>query len=236
VEFPEHVVERRRDGRRYILLHRSVGFVDDDKVEIRSARSTLLLPIVGLLTAGGAGFFLAARGMGLPLWLLVVLLLFCLLVVPASVMGIISSAVGAEVVVDRRKGSVSWQQGALGMGIGAREVAPFPTIDHLEVTIEGDEADRWHGEADSIRQFALVLVKKNKRRLELARIPVAAGNQADGMDRTLALGNAIANVVGVPVQIPEGWEMVTIDTETGEIKEPPKLLRKPKPARSRARR
>lgn len=236
MEFPEHVIERRRDGRRYILLHRSVGFVDDDKVEIRSARSTVILPLIGLVLAAAAGAVLVSRGMGLPLWVLVVLLLFCLIVVPSSVMGIISSVVGAEVVVDRRKGSVSWQQGALGMGIGAREVAPFPTIDHLEVTIEGDQADRWHGEADSVRQFALVLVKKNKRRLELARIPVAAGNQADGMDRTLALGNAIANVVGVTVRIPEGWEMVTIDTQTGEIKEPPKPLRKPKPARSRARR
>lgn len=233
MEFPEHVIERRRDGQRYILLHRSVGFIDDDKVEIRSARSTLVLPIAGLLIAGGAGFFLASRGMGLPLWLLVILLLFCLLVVPASVMGIISSVVGAEVVVDRRKGSVSWQQGALGMGIGAREVAPFPTIDHFEVTIEGAEADRWHGEADSIRQFALVLVKKNKRRLELARIPVSAANQADGMDRTLALGNAIANVVGAPVQIPEGWELVTIDTKTGEIQQPPKAKRKPARARTR---
>ncbi len=234
MELPEHVIERRRDGRRYIVLHRSLAFIDDDKVEIRSARSTLVLPFAGLVLTAGAGAVLVSLGTGLPLWVLVVLLLFCLVVVPSSVMGIISSAVGAQVVVDRRKGSVSWQQGALGMGIGAREVAPFPTIDHFEVTVEGDAPDRWRGETDSLRQFALVLVKKNKRRLELARIPVAAGNQADGMDRTLALGKAIANVAGAPVQIPEGWEMVTIDTKTGEIQEPTKV--KQKPARVRARR
>jgi len=234
VDFPEHVVERRRDGRRYILLHRAVGFIEDDKVEIRSAQSTLILPLIGLGLATVAGGILITRGTELPLWVLVSLLLLCLIAVPASVMAIISSVVGAEVVVDRRKGSVSWQQGALGMGIGAREVAPFATIDHLEVTVEGDKADRWHGETDSLRQFALVLVKKNGRRLELARIPVAAGNQADGMDRTLALGNAIADICGATVRIPEGWELVTIDTKTGEIQEPAKAKRKP--ARARARR
>lgn len=219
-DLPNHVVEQRRDGRRYILLHRSLAVLGGEKVEIKRARSTIILPLIGLALSAGAGGVLVSRGGGLGLWVLVVLLLFCLLVVPTSVMGLVSSFVGASVVIDRSKGSVTWQQGALGMGIGARDVVPFERIDHLEVTIEGDQPDRWQGETDSLRQFALVLVKDNAKRLEIARVPVPPSAQADGMDRTLALANAIAEIAGTTVHIPEGWELVTIDTETGEVKAP----------------
>jgi len=219
-DLPGHVVEQRRDGRRYILLHRSVAVLEGDKVEVKRARSTIILPLVGLGLSAITGSLLVSRGSGLGLWALVLLLLFCLLVVPISVMGLVSSFVGASVVVDRKKGSVTWQQGALGMGIGARDVVPFDRIDHLEVTIEGDQPDRWQGETDSLRQFALVLVKDNAKRLEVARVPVPPSAQADGMDRTLALANAIAGLAGTTVHIPEGWELVTIDTETGEVKAP----------------
>ena len=50
---------------------------------------------------------------------------------------------GADVVIDGRKGSATWQQGYLGMGVGTRELVPFPKIDHLAITIEGDTPDRW---------------------------------------------------------------------------------------------
>jgi hypothetical protein len=36
------------------------------------------------------------------------------------------------------------------------------------------------------------------------------------MDRTLAVGQAVAKLVGSKVTIPEGWEMVEIDTDTGD--------------------
>src|SRR5690606_2504875 len=105
-----------------------------------------------------------------------------------SAMSLISSVVGADVVIDARKGSATWQQGYLGMGIGTKELVPFEKIDHLEVTIEGDQPDRWHDNVDDLRQFALVLVKPSGKRLILAQVPVPAYGQADGMDRTLAVG------------------------------------------------
>lgn len=220
-EVPEHVAIHRRDGRTEVLLHRSMAVLGAEKIEIKSARGTIILPLVGLLLAGGIGWFIARNGFTLPFWALIVLLLFCLVLVPFSAMSLISAVVGADVVVDARKGSATWQQGYLGMGIGTKELVPFTRIDHFEVTVEGDEADRWRDQVDDLRQFALVLVKDNGKRLTLAQVPVPAYGQADGMDRTLAVGQAVAKLVGSKVTIPEGWEMVEIDTDTGaQVKKP----------------
>jgi hypothetical protein len=131
-------------------------------------------------------------------------------------MALIGALVGADVVIDAKKGSATWQQGYLGMGIGTKELVPFEKIDHIEVTIEGDQPDRWHEETDDLRQFAVVLVKKSGKRLHLANVPVPAYGQADGMDRALAVANAMAELTGSTVTIPDGWELVEIDTETGE--------------------
>ena len=102
------------------------------------------------------------------------------------------------------------------MGIGTKELVPFAKIDHLEVTIEGDQADRWRDQVDDLRQFALVLVKVSGKRLTVAQVPVPAYGQADGMDRTLAVGQAVAKLVGSKVTLPEGWELIEIDTGTGD--------------------
>jgi hypothetical protein len=208
------VVSRRRDGRQEVLLHRSVAVISPERVEIRSARSTVVLPLFGLALAGG--FVALMIWAGLPLWALVAMLFFCLLVVPISVMGLVSAVAGADVVIDGKKQSATWQQGYLGMGLGTKELVPFWKIDHLEVTIEGDEPIRWRGEQDALRQFALVLVKESGKRLTLAQVPVPAYGQEDGMDRTLAVGHAVAALTGARIDIPEGWELVEVDADTGQ--------------------
>ncbi len=210
-----------------------MAVISPEKVEITAARSTLILPLIGLGMAAIAGTFLAARGTGLPFFVLVLLLLFCLIVVPVCVMGLIGSLVGAQVVVDRAKGSATWQQGALGMGIGAKDVVPFAGIDHLEVTVEGDQPDRWKGETDTFRQFQVVLVKTNGRRLTLTQVPVPSYDQADGMDRTLAVANAVSAITGARVELPTGWQLVEIDTETGEEIVPKAALAKSRRRRKR---
>ncbi len=207
---PSHVAARRRDGRYEVLLHRSLALVGADKVEIRSARSTVLLPGLGAALGGGAGALIAIERGDLPFGLLVALLLFALFAFPISVMALVTAIMGADVVVDGRKRSVTWQQGYLGMGVGTRELAPFDKIDHLAITIEGDAPDRWREETDALRQFALVLVKRSGKRLTLAQVPVPAGDQTDGMDRTLAVANAVAALTGAEVKLPEGWELVEL--------------------------
>lgn len=216
MELPGHVVINRRDGRREILLHRSMAIIGPDKIEIKSARGTVILPFIGLLITAAAVWLLALSSFDLPLWSLIVILLVLLFLFPVCVMALIGAIVGSDVIIDAKKGSATWQQGYLGLGIGTKELVPFGKIDHLEVLIEGDEPDRWHEQTDDLRQFSLELVKASGKRLILSNVPVPAYGQADGMDRTLAVGNAVAALVGTTVQIPEGWEMVEIDTETGE--------------------
>ncbi len=210
---PSHVAVRRRDGRYEVLLHRSLALVSDNRVEIRSARSTVLVPAIGVGLAGAAGALIAIQAGALPFWLLVGLLLFAIFAFPISVMSLVTAVIGADIIVDGRKGSATWQQGYLGMGVGTRELVPFAKIQHLEVTIEGAERDRWQEETDTLRQFALVLVKKSGKRLTLAQVPVPADDQTDGMDRTLAVGNAIARVTGAQLVLPEGWELVELSEE-----------------------
>jgi len=173
-EIPAHVLIQRRDGRQEVLLHRSMAVIGADKIEVKSARGTVILPIIGIVIAISLGWLMIERGFTMPFWLLVTLLLVCMVLVPFSVMILISAVAGADVIIDARKGSATWQQGYLGMGIGTKELVPFAKIDHFEVTIEGDEADRWHDQADDLRQFALVLVKQSGKRLTLAHVPVPA--------------------------------------------------------------
>jgi hypothetical protein len=136
------------------------------------------------------------------------------------------------VVIDAGKGSATWQQGFLGLGIGTRELVPFAKIAHLEVPIEGEERDRWRENRDDLRQFALVLVKQSGKRLTLTQVPVPEYGQVDGMDRTLAVGHAIAALTGAEVKIPEGWELVEVDSETLD----PVAPVAPQPTRSQRRR
>jgi hypothetical protein len=232
IHLPSHVVVQRRDGRREVVLHRSLAVMSEDKIEIRSARSTVLLPLAALVVAGGLIAWIALSESA-PFWGLVVVLLACLFLVPVSVMGLVGAIAGADVVVDARKGSVTWQQGYLGMGIGTKELVPFPKIDHLEVTIEGDQPDRWREQSDDLRQFALSIVKTSGKRLIVAQVPVPAYGQADGMDRTLAVGHAVAALTGSMVTIPEGWELLEVDADTLE---PVTAAAAPAEARRRRRR
>lgn len=210
---PSHVAARRRDGRYEVLLHRSLALIGEERVEIRSARSTVVIPLLGVALGGGAGALIAIEAGDLHFGLLVALLLFALLAFPISVMALVTAVMGADVVIDGRKGSATWQQGYLGMGVGTRELVPFAKIDHLAITIEGDTPDRWREETDTFRQFALVLVKQSGKRLTLAQVPVPAGDQTDGMDRTLAVATAVANLTGAEVKLPEGWELVELTEE-----------------------
>lgn len=233
MDLPGHVVTRRRDGRREVLLHRSMALISEHKVEIKSARGTVILPLIGLLIAGALGTWMAAAKGDAPIWALAGSLFVLLFLVPVSVMSLVSSIAGADVVADAAKGSVTWQQGYLGMGIGTKELVPFARIDHLEVTVEGEEADRWRGNADSIRQFALTIVKDNGKRLRVANVPVPVGGQADGMDRTLAVAQALSALTAAEIQLPEGWELVEIDTETLEPVTPKRTAEKPRRDRRR---
>jgi hypothetical protein len=229
---PAHVAIPRRDGRVAVILHRSMALIGDDKIEIKAARGTVVLPIIGLATVAIGAALLARGGAVLPFWALALVLLYSLFAFPISVMSLVGAIAGADVIVDRKKNSATWQQGYLGMGIGTRELVPFHKIDYLEVTVEGDEPVRWRENTDDLRQFALWLVKQSGKRLKMSQVPVAVGDQFDGMDRTLALAQSVAALTGAEIRLPEGWELVQINTDTGE---PVEAKGQPPAKRSRSR-
>lgn len=222
---PSHVSIPRRDGRVGILLHRSMALIGEDKIEIKSARGALVIPAFGLTTTVIAAAAIASGGSAMPFWALVGALFYCLIAFPVSMMSLVSAIAGADIIIDRKKNSATWQQGYLGMGIGTRELVPFQKIDYLEVLVEGETPDRWHESTDDLRQFALWLIKKSGKRLRLSQVPVSASDQYDGMDRTLALANAVATLTGASVRLPEGWELVTIDEATGKEVKPKRRRR-----------
>ena len=190
-----------------------MAVIGDDRLEVKAARSSIYLPLAMLLACAALVTWAAVTDSA-PLWALVAILLFSIIALPVAVMGLVGALVGADVIVDAKKGSATWQQGYLGMGIGTKELVPFAKIDHLEVTIEGEERDRWHENQDDLRQFALVMVKKSGKRLTLTQVPVPEFGQVDGMDRTLAVAHAVSALTGAEVRIPEGWELVEVDAET----------------------
>jgi len=54
------------------------------------------------------------------------------------------------------------------------------------------------------------------------------------MDRTLAVGQAVAAMTGARLDLPEGWELVEIDLETGEpVTRPEPAGNRPRPRRKR---
>jgi hypothetical protein len=229
------VVSRRRDGHEEVLLHRSMAVFKGDVIEIRSARSVVILPLLGL-TLAALLIWMMVNPTLLPFWAKAATLLFLLALVPICVMALVNAVAGAEVVIDARKGSATWQQGYLGMGIGTRELVPFAKIGHLSVTVDGADPDRWHSHADDLRQFALLLHKKSGKVLTLVQVPAPAYGQEDGMDRTLAVGQAIAALVDTHLELPEGWELVTIDTETRQrVDTPGESTATPRPAPPRRR-
>ena len=56
-------------------------------------------------------------------------------------------------------------------------------------------------------------MKESGKRLTLTQVPVPAGDQTDGMDRTLAVATAVSNLTGAEVRLPEGWELVELSEE-----------------------
>ena len=62
-------------------------------------------------------------------------------------------------------------------------------------------------------------MKVSGKRLTISQVPVPVFGQADGMDRTLAVAQAVAEMTGTTVKLPEDWELVEIDTDTGQVVE-----------------
>lgn len=185
-----------------VFLHRSVAKIRPEKVEIRPALSAAIAPLIGVLIGGGAFtlVLLGALGGNLPIWLMALSLMFAVILLPLSGMGLVYSLVGASVVIDSRKNSITWQQGLLGMGVGTRELVPFEKIGSLQVVeVARRDASSEEVAEEAVAQWDLVLVKTSGRELTIATVSSIQGMRDEGLERMNAVARAVSRVTGKPI-------------------------------------
>ena len=184
-----------------IPLDRSVCLIDSDHIKVRPSRSSVLVPLLGLLV-GVACFASLVLWLGaLPFALVGLLVLVAIIFIPLSGMGLVYSLGGASVVADRTKGSVVWQQGLLGLGVGTREVAPFSKI--AQIAVVEVTRDKLRGQRQDVAQWEITLVKSGGRRLRVGAVTVPRSLARDGLERARGVAEAIAEMAGAPLSLPE---------------------------------
>ena len=178
-----------------IPLQRAVAVIGAGTIAIRRSRAQAIAPLIQLAIAGCAVALIARFLDALPLALLAVLLAAAILLGPIGALGLVYNLAGTAVLLERGKGSVRWQQGLLGLGLGTSELVPFARIDHLAV--EGDyDAGLTGGERQDLVSWDVTLVKDNGKRLAIGSVVVARPLAAEGLARANRLAAAFAERSG----------------------------------------
>jgi hypothetical protein len=181
-----------------IPLDRRVLVVREQRIDLRPERAAVLFPLIGLAIALTLFGIVVLFANSLPAALLLLILIPGLLLAPFSGMGLIYSMIGASVVVEKKKHSVRFQQGVLGLGIGTMELVPFWKIEHIAVEdfALGDVTPNGPPPILDLRAWDIVLVKKSGKRLSVGQ--VVAANSPDlideGFGRALDAAEAIATM------------------------------------------
>jgi hypothetical protein len=184
------------DAVKRIPLDRRVLVVREQRIDLRPERGAVVFPLTGLAIALTLFAIVVLFANSLPAVLLLLILIPGLVLAPFSGMGLIYSVIGASVVVEKKKQSVRFQQGVLGLGIGTMELVPFWKIEHIAVEdfALGDITPNGPPPILDLRAWDIVLVKKSGKRLSVGQ--VVAANSPDlideGFGRALDAAEAIA--------------------------------------------
>lgn len=190
---------------RRIDLHRRVARIWPDRIEVKPSRGAAVVPAAGLVV--GVLSFVAAVTLtaAVPFPVTVLFLLVALLAIPLSGVGFVYAAFGADIVVDRNKRTVVWQQGFLGMGVGTEELVPFAKVKAIELV-----ETTWRPpeeEPESVAQYEIALLKTSGRRLKVGALTYARPMAEDARTHALALAGAIAAMTGAPLTEPRPGEL-----------------------------
>jgi len=203
-----------------IALNRAYAVISPDQITIKPARMGLVGPAIQAVLTLVAVWAMATYMNSLPLWLLMVLLTFVIVSGPTAVLGLVYNILGSAFLMERKKGTCRWQQGFLGLGLGTRELVPFPRIGSIEVTGNFEE-ELGSGDLQDVVHWQVWLVKDNGRTLPIASISAARPLAEIALDRANALAEALAEmsdsmvVLGV---IPE-WALL-LDQDDEDDDEP----------------
>jgi hypothetical protein len=186
-----------RPARQRIALSRSYAVITRDQVVVKPARSALIGPAIQAGLAVIASLAIGVWIDSLPLWLLGVLLVFVMIAGPTAVMGLAYNVMGSAFLMERKKGTCRWQQGFLGLGLGTRELVPFPRIAHIAV--QGDFEDELNsGDLQDLVRWDVRLVKDNGRELDIASITTARPLADEALERVNDLASALGEMCGKP--------------------------------------
>ncbi len=185
------------DAVKRIPLDRRVLVVREQRIDLRPEHGAVLFPLIGLAIALSLFATVVLFANSLPAGLLLLILIPGLILAPFSGMGLVYSVIGASVVIEKKKHSVRFQQGVLGLGIGTMELVPFWKIEHIAVEdFEQGEVTRGPKPILDFRAWDIVLVKKSGKRLSVGQ--VVAANTPDlideGFGRALDAAEAIAEM------------------------------------------
>lgn len=185
-----------------IELHRRVAVIRPGRIEVRPSRRALRGPLIAFLC--GAGSFAALLfGQGvLPLTVLALLLIVAVIAIPLAGIGVIYALIGAHVVIDASKGSATWQQGMIGLGIGTQELVPFTKITAIVVEEAGATAASGGRLVEELAQWQIVMEKTSGRRLVIGGVTAPRSLTAEARARAVAVASAIADLTGAPLRVP----------------------------------
>ncbi|MGE3962331.1 MAG: hypothetical protein AB7F65_11690 [Dehalococcoidia bacterium] len=209
-----HDASANTSSRERIALSRAYAVITPDQIVVKPARSALVGPAIQAILAILVSLAIATWIATLPVWLLMIMLLFVMIAGPTAVMGLAYNVMGSAFLMERKKGTCRWQQGFLGLGLGTRELVPFPRIDHIAVG--GDFEDELNsGDLQDLVRWEVRLVKDNGRVLEIASITTARPLADEALERANDLATALGRMCEKPVRagtIPE-WALEDYESD-----------------------
>jgi hypothetical protein len=187
---------------RQIDLHRQVCTVRPRRIDIRPARSLIVVPLIGLAAGIGCALSIWFGMTSLPIAVLTILLLLALLLLPISGMGVVYAIAGANAIVDKGKQSATFQQGIFGLGLGTRELVPFWKM--TEFAVEEVVQDLPAGDVPrDFVQYNVTLLKTSGRKLVLGNVVVPQNFASQGLARAREVAEALGTLTEKPVRVPE---------------------------------
>lgn len=190
------------EGPRRIFLHRRVAHVRPERIDIRPSIGAIAGPLAGVLAGAISFALIAILRDALPLAVLLVLLMLAVILLPLSGMGLVYSLYGTNVIFDRRKGSATFQQGVMGLGLGTVELTPFAKIAEFVVE-EAGEDDAEPLPTEEFTQWQLTLVKVSGRRLRVGGTVTLRAFEMAALTPVVELGRALAELTGKPLTLPD---------------------------------
>ena len=190
--------------KRTILLHRTIATVSPTRIEIRPPRSTLILPIVGIVSTIVLLAILVLWTDSLPFWLLPVILLVSVIILPLSGVTLVYAVFGANIIADKVGQNVSVKQRYLGLGVGTTDLVPFWKIQEFLIEDVGraDAGTEGMEVPHAIAQWDLVLVKTSGSRIRLAGYSLPRGNEEEGLSIVMGVALAFSALTHAPIRGP----------------------------------